>query len=278
MSGSKLRGIANYMMWKNKVVIITGSSIGIGRRLAFEIGKRGGKVVINARNKSRLDKTYADMKSQGLDVSACPGDISKYEDCVKIIAHSIKIYDKLDVLINNAGIAAKATLEEIKPVVFKQVMDVNFLGSVFMTQAALPYIRKTEGSILFIGSLAGIHGIGNYSAYSSSKMALTALVESLRIEMHQTGIHIGLAYVGFAENDPEKTFLNKDGLLMPQFARNTIKQVPVKKVALRLMRMIERRQSKSAFTLLGKLNAILNRISPFLVHRILLNAYKKDQN
>jgi len=264
-------------MWKDKVVIITGSSIGIGRRLAIEIGKRGGKVVINARNKSRLNNTYEDMKAQGLNISACPGDISKYENCAKIIDHSIKTYGKLDVLINNAGINVEATLEGINPDIFRQVMDVFFLGSVYMAKAALPYIRKAKGSILFVGSLAGIHGFGNYSAYCSSKMALTALTEALRMEMHKTGVHIGLAYVGFTENDPEKTLLNKDGLIMPPPTRIMAKQNSVTKVALQLMRMIERRKSKSAFTLLGKLNAIVNRISPSIVHQILLNSYKKYQ-
>jgi len=241
-------------MWKDKVVIITGSSIGIGRRLAIEIGKRGGKVVINARNKSRLNETCENMKTQGLNISACPGDISNYEDCEKIIDHSIKLYGKLDVLINNAGINAEG-----------------------MTKAAIPYIRKTKGSILFVGSLAGIHGFGNYSAYCCSKMALTALTESLRMEMYKTGVHIGLAYVGFTENDPEKTLMNKDGLIMPHPPRTMIKQKSVTKVAHQLMRMIERRKYKSAFTLIGKLNAIVNRISPFIVHRILLSSYKKNQ-
>lgn len=264
-------------MWKDKVVVITGSSIGIGRRLAIEIGKKGGKVVINARNKSRLDKSCEDMKTQGLNISACPGDISQYEDCVKIIEHSIKIYGKLDVLINNAGINAEGTLEEINPDIFRQVMGVLFLGSVYMSKAAIPYIKKSKGSILFVGSLAGIHGFGNYSAYCSSKMALTALTESLRMEMHKTGVHIGLAYVGFTENDPEKTLMNKDGLIMPHPPRTMAKQKSVTEVAHQLMRMVERRKSKSAFTLLGKLNAIVNRISPFIVHRILLISYKKGQ-
>jgi len=265
-------------MWKDKVVIITGSSIGIGRRIAAEIGKRGGKVVINARNKNRLDKTLENLKGQGLDISSCPGDISNYEDCVQIIDHTLKTYGKIDVLINNAGIAAEATLEEIKPKVFKQVMDVNFLGSVFMTKAALAPIKQTEGSILFVGSIAGIHGLGGYSAYSSSKMALTALVESLRKEVHQCGVHIGLAYVGFTENDPEKTFFDKEGVIAQIPARSKIKQESATKVALQLMHMIERRKFKSVFTLLGKLNAILSRISPFIVYQILLNVYRKKPN
>ena len=264
-------------MWKDKVVVITGSSIGIGRRLAIEIGKKGGKVVINARKKNRLNKTCEDLKTKGLNISACPGDISKYEDCVKIIEHSINIYGKLDVLINNAGINVEGTIEEINPDIFRQVVDVLFLGSVYMSKAAIPYIKKTKGSILFVGSLAGIHGFGNYSAYCSSKMALTALTESFRMEMHKTGVHIGLAYVGFTENDPEKTLLNKDGLIMPHPPRTMAKQKSVTKVAHQLMRMIERRKSRSAFTLLGKLNAIVNRISPSIVHRILLISYKKGQ-
>lgn len=265
-------------MWKDKVVIITGSSIGIGCRLANEIGNRGGKVVINARNKDRLDKTYMDLKTQGLDITACSGDISKYEDCVKIIEFTIKIYGKLDVLVNNAGTTAIGNFEEVKADVFRQIMNVNFLGSVYMTKAALPYIKQTEGSVLFVGSLAGIHGLGNYSAYCSSKMALTALVESLKIELHQTGVHIGLAYLGFTENDPEKTFLDKDGLLMSEPARNTIKPVSANKVALQLMRMIERREYKSTFTPTGKLIAIMNRILPYILQRVFLNKYSKDKN
>jgi len=265
-------------MWKDKVIIITGSSSGIGHRLAIEIGKRGGIVVINARNAERLNKTCENMKAQGLDVSACPGDISKYENCVNIVEHTIKGYGKLDVLINNAGQTAIARFEDIKPDIFRKIMDVNFLGSVYMTRAALPYITQTKGSVLFVGSQSGIHGMGSYSAYCSSKMALTALVESLRIEMHETGVHFGLAYVCSTENSPEKTFLNKDGLLISEPERIRIKPKSVDKVTHLLMRMVERRQSKSAFTLLGRINAIINRISPSMVHQILLNAYKKDQN
>lgn len=258
------------------MVIITGSSKGIGRSLAIEIGKRGGKVVINARNKDLLDIACASMKDQDFDVSACEGDISQYDDCVEIIEHTLKVYGKLDILVNNAGINAIASLEEIRPDVFKKVMDVNFLGSVYMTQAALPYIRQAKGSILFVGSVAGVHGIGNNAAYCSSKMALTALVESLLMELHQSGVHIGLAYVGFAENSPEKTFLDKDGLVIPEPRRTRIKPEPVEKVAFQLMRMIERREFKSSFTLLGKITAIMNRISPFIVHRIIRNAYIKE--
>lgn len=262
-------------MWKGKVVIITGSSMGIGRSLAIEIGKKGGKLIINARNNNRLEKTYKELMAMGLELVAYSGDISNYEDCVKIVEYAVDNFGKVDVLINNAGLTAEGTLEESSPEVFKKLMDVNFLGSVFMTKAALPYIKQTKGSILFIGSLAGIHGLGNYSAYSSSKMALTALVESLKKETYQTGIHIGIAYVGFTENDSQKTYYDKSGDIKPLPVRKIIKPKPVKEVAHQLMDMIENRRYKSAFTFVGKLNAILNRLFPALVYRILLNAYRK---
>ena len=265
-------------MWKNKVVIITGSSIGIGRRLAIEIGRRGGSLVINARNKPRLLKSCDDLMSKGYTVSACQGDISRYEDCVRIINHTIKTYGKIDVLFNNAAITGIGNLEDINPLVFKSIIDINLLGTVYMTKLALPYIKQSRGSILFVGSQAGIHGLGNYSAYCCSKKAMVGLVESLRKEVYNTGIHIGLAYVGFTENDPEKTFLNKDGILTSNPERIRIKPEPANKVALQLMRMIERRKKVSSFTLLGKLNAFINRISPNIVHRVILHAYIKDQN
>lgn len=264
-------------MWNDKVVIITGSSIGIGRRLALEIGKRGGRVVINARNKDRLNQTCTDLKLKGLEISACQGDVSIFEDCKKIVEHSVNTYGKIDLLINNAGICSKANLEEIEPNVFKKILDVNLLGSVYMTKVTLPFIKLTTGSIFFVGSIASIHGLGDYSAYCSSKSALKTLVESLRIELYRTGIYVGLANVGFTENDPKKTFLDKNGKSIAVPSRDAIRQEPVNNVALRLMRMIEQRKVVSTFSLMGKISEIVSRFSPLLVHRVLLNSYMKNQ-
>jgi len=262
-------------VWKDKVVIITGSSIGIGRKLAIELAKKEAKIVINARNKERLDKALNEMLSEGYNVTAMAGDISKYEDCEKIVEHTIKTFGKLDILVNNAGIASPATLEEISVDVIKKVMDVNFIGSINMTKVAFPYLKQTKGSMLLIGSVAGIHGIGAYTTYSTSKMALTALSETLRIEFHGTGVHTGIAYLGFTENDPEKTFLDKNGESVHLPSRSNMKQAPVDKVVKNIIKMLEKRRFKRVFTLLGKLNYIMNRISPNLIHRVLLKAYKK---
>ncbi|NQU52340.1 MAG: SDR family oxidoreductase [Bacteroidetes bacterium] len=263
-------------MWKDKVVIITGSSLGIGKKLAIEIGNKGGKIVLNARNKERLKAFENELKSCGIRAISYSGDISKNEDCVALFNYTISKFNRVDILINNAGIASVGNIEEVKPDVFQKVIDVNLMGSVFMTKAVLPEIKQNRGSIMFIGSIAGIHGLPAYSSYSCSKMALTAFAESLKIELNNTGVHVGLAYLGFTENDPKKTFLDQNGKLVPQPARNKIKQVPVGRVAFRIMKMIEKRKFKSTFTLLGKLNNFLNRINPYLVHQILLSQYQKN--
>ena len=88
------------------------------------------------------------------------GDVSKYEDCQQIIVQTLTQYGKIDVLINNAGLASQTMIQDIDPSVFQSIFNVNVMGTVFMTKAALPALIETKGSVLFIGSVAGIHGIG----------------------------------------------------------------------------------------------------------------------
>lgn len=264
-------------MWKDKVVIITGSSMGIGKKLALEIGNKGGKIVLNARNKERLAAIESELNNAGIETISFAGDISKNEDCVALYNYTISKFKRVDILINNAGIASIGSIEEIHPDVFKNVVDVNLLGSVYMSKAVLPEIKKNKGSILFIGSIAGIHGLPDYSSYSCSKMALTALAESLKIELHNTGVHVGLAYLGFTENDPKKTFLDPNGSLISLPSRSQVKQEPVEKVVRRIIKMIEKRKFKSTFSFLGKVNNLVNRINPNIVHHILLCQNQKSK-
>ena len=259
---------------QNKVAIITGSSIGIGRTLAFEMAKRGAKIVLNARNPERLEKTQKAMQEAGYESIAVAGDVSNPGDCQILILKTIAAFDKIDILVNNAGISMEGTVEELDPDVFKKVMEVNYLGSVYPTKEALPFLRKTKGSVIFTGSLAGMRGIPKYSVYSSSKMALTALAESLRIELDGSGVHIGIAYVGFTQNDPEKTIFDKNGKIIAQPKRDFVKTEPPENVALRIIKMIENKTFKQYFTLLGKLNAFMNRFFPSIVNLVLKRNYK----
>ncbi len=259
---------------KNKVVLITGSSMGIGKTMAWRMAELGATVILNARNQQRLQKTFEDFQTAGFQGLALAGDVAKVDDCQRLIDRTIDAFGRLDVLVNNAGISMEGTLDSLSPDVFKKVIDVNILGSVYPTQVALPLLRESKGSVIFIGSVAGIRGIPKYSAYSASKMALTAIAESLAIEEQDSGVHIGLAYVGFTENDPDKTIYDADGNIIPQPKRDFIKAESPEEVARRIINMIETRKFKQVFTPLGKLNAIVNKWMPALGGYILGRNYR----
>lgn len=261
--------------WKDKVVIITGSRMGIGKALAIAIGSKGGRVFLNARNEEKLISTQKELESMNIDCGSMAGDVSQYSDCQEMVNECLRKFGRVDVLINNAGLASQTNLEDIEPEVFQSIINVNLTGSVFMTKAVLPEIKRTQGSILFIGSVAGVQGIGGYSAYSSSKQALKAISQSLRIELQEENVHIGLAYVGFTENDAQKQFLDAKGNRVNLPSRDNVKQMPVVEVAQNIMKMIENRKKQSVFGLMGKLTYHLDRFFPFMIRMILKRAYKK---
>lgn len=262
---------------KDKVVIITGSSIGIGRVMAREMLKQGAKVVLNARNAERLERTYQQLSAEGFEqLFAVAGDVSKVEDCQHMVQQTIDHFGRLDVLVNNAGISMEGKVADLQPEVFRKVMEVNYLGSVYPTQAALPQLKANKGSVIFIGSVAGFYGLPKFSVYSSSKNALTSLAESLRIELVDTGVHVGICYVGFTENDPEKTIYDAQGNIIAQPKRGFIKAEPPENVAHRVIKMIKTRRFKHVFTLLGKLNNFNSRFFPALVNFVLTRNFKKQ--
>jgi len=236
------------------------------------------RIVLNARNAKRLEQTRVDMEEAGHQVIAISGDVSNPEDCKALVDQTITQFGRIDYLINNAGISTEGSVQELSSDVFKKVMDVNYLGSVYPTQAAIPHLKKSSGSVVFVSSVAGIRGLPNYAVYSSSKMALTALAESLKIELANDGVHIGIAYVGFTRNDPQKTIYDADGNIVPQPKREFIKPEEPEVVARRIIKMIENRTFKKVFTPLGKLNSLLNRLAPGVVHTVLKNNYQKQQS
>ncbi|MFK7948622.1 MAG: SDR family oxidoreductase [Saprospiraceae bacterium] len=265
------------MNFKNKVVIITGSSMGIGKALANDFGQRGAKVVLNGRNPERLEKRHQEMQDSGFESIAISGDVSKVEDCKALINNTIKAFGKIDVLINNAGLSTEGTVEDLSLEVVQKIMEVNYLGAHYLTHLALPYLKKTHGSILFSGSNAGTHGLPKHSVYSASKMALTALTESLRIELQDDEVHVGIAYIGFTENDPNKTIFGIDGKIIAQPSRSNFKTQSPQIVASQMIKMIEKRTYKKVFTPIGKLNTFMARFAPFVIRKVVGNNFRETK-
>jgi NAD(P)-dependent dehydrogenase (short-subunit alcohol dehydrogenase family) len=167
----------------------------------------------------------------------------------------------------------RGAMSELNPVVFQKVFESNVYGTVNPTIPAIPYLRKTKGSIVFISSLAGIRGLPGLSAYCSSKMAIRAIAESIRIE--EKDIHVGLIQVGITEIEHNKETISADGSLKFLKARDKSKVQTTEQVALATLNNIKHRAFITTLTGIGKLNYFMQARFPMLVEKIILNNLHK---
>ncbi len=251
---------------KDKVAIITGSSKGIGKVIAFEFLKAGCKVVINGRDDHFVNATSEHFATIGYSVLPAPADVTKADECAALVRITLKQFGKLDILINNAGGGFRGPFDKTLPEVFKQVVDLNLMSAVYMTHAAIEEIKKAKGSIVFISSLSGIRGLPLNSPYCVAKMGLTALAQSLRLELSGTGVHVGIVMVGLTDYDENKRIVAADGSLVPIRRRSHQSREQVAKIVLK---MVSRRKYYKVLTPLGIVTNIFQKISPSLVEWII---------
>lgn len=267
--GSKFQG---------KVAVITGSGRGIGKAIAIELAKKGVSIVLNGRNEERLKETEDIIRKIQPNVTYFCCDVSDPKASENLIETAIRKFGRLDILVNNVGISMRGTVAELNPDVFRQVFESNVYGSVNPTIPAIPHLRKTKGSIIFISSLAGIRGLPGLSAYCSSKMALRAIAESLRIEEKKNGIHVGLIQVGITEIEHNKETIAADGSLKVLKDRDKTKVQTTGQVAKATLKNIKKRKFITTLTGIGKLNKFMQARFPMLVEKIILkNLHKFEE-
>jgi len=269
----KISSVSDY--FKEKVVLITGSSGGIGKALAISLLKSGSYVILNGTNQNKLDKTFLELKKIAKYVHQVSCDISVIEEAERLVNECIEVFGKLDIVINNAGLSMGGQFDELDLKAFKKVIDVNLLGSAYISKFALPHLRKQEGSLIFTSSIAGIHGLPFFAPYSVSKMGLRAMAESLRIEEYKTNVHVGLMFIGFTENDPEKRSFNSSGKLIELKERKGLKKQSQELVSQLIMTKIKKRKFISFLNPMGKVTMLVNRFFPFLLHFILRKSLKR---
>ena len=167
---------------KDKVVVITGATSGIGKALVYEFSEKGSKIVMCARSEKDLKEISIDLERKNRQVAFIKADVSVESDCKQLIDTAINTFGKIDILINNAGISMRALFETVNPEVIEKVMNVNFWGTVYCTKYALPHILKEKGSVIGISSIAGIVGLPGRSGYSASKFAMHGFLQCVRME------------------------------------------------------------------------------------------------
>jgi short-subunit dehydrogenase len=223
--------------WAQKVVLITGASSGIGRALALELGRRGARVALTARRAEELDKAAEEISRAGGQALALPADVRRAEEMDAVASRVREKWGRVDVLIANAGMTSTTGATRLDATEAGDVISVNVIGVVNSVAAVLPdMLKRGDGHLVAISSLASYRGMPKSGAYCASKAAVSTFFESMRVDLRHSGVAV--------------TTINP-GFIRTPLTANRKKKLPflleVDDAARRIVRAIERRARTYAF-------------------------------
>lgn len=205
---------------QNKIAVLTGAGGGIGRAVAAKLAGSGMKIaLLGGRNMEKLDATRREVEKH----SAClviPGELTDTEFLKRGVKTAVEAWGGIDVLINNAGVAQNAAFAEIPPAEFDRIMAINVRAPFFLTQAALPYLKRSDAAaVINLASVVAHAGYPLQSVYSASKHALLGWTKSLARECYKDNIRVHAISPGGVYTDMVKLSrpdLTSDGMIVPE--------------------------------------------------------------
>jgi NADP-dependent 3-hydroxy acid dehydrogenase YdfG len=195
---------------KDKVIVITGASSGIGEATAILLAERGAKVVLGARRPDKLKALADRITAAGGEAVYASTDVTKRDDVKKLIGIALEQYGQIDVLVNNAGIGPISPLDDLRIEEWEQMIDINIKGVLYGIAAALPVFRKQGfGHFVNTASTAGLITMPNMAVYSGTKFAVRAISEGLRQEAGEK-LRVTIISPGFVQTDFVETVSNPE--------------------------------------------------------------------
>src|SRR5215212_4324963 len=223
--------------WKEKVVLITGASSGIGRALALELGRRGARVALTARRAEELSKVEEEVSRAGGKALALPADVRRAGDIDGVAERMREKWGRVDVLVANAGMSSTTAGTHLDAGEVGDVINVNVIGVVNSVAAVLPdMVKRGDGHLVAISSLASYRGMPKSGAYSASKAAVSTFFESMRVDLRRSGVAVTTIHPGFIRTPSTANRKKKLPFLLE-----------VDDAACRIIRAVERRARTYAF-------------------------------
>jgi len=263
-----------------RVVVITGASSGIGAEMARQLAVKEGAgvaLVLAARDAAQLDAVAGECAALGAQTLTVPTDVGVQIQCRRLVVSAVEHFGRIDVLVNNAGRSAHALFEEVEDLAwYEELMRVNLWGAVWCTQAALPALKASQGSIVAVSSLAGLVGVPGRTAYSATKFAMSGFFEALRAEVKGYGVSVTTAYPGVVATQIRYRGFNARGEAMGTSALDEEGAMSAEECARLIIEAMDARKREVVMTAKGKLGRFIKLIAPGLVERMALAALKKD--
>jgi 2-deoxy-D-gluconate 3-dehydrogenase len=209
-----------------QVGIVTGASRGLGRAIALAYADAGATVALAARSKAGLDDTAAMVAARGGRALVVPTDVSRYAEVDALVERTVGELGRLDVVVNNSGVAAVAPLAELAPADWERIIDVNLTGVFNGCRAAARHlIAQRRGKIVNVASVLGAVGLPGYTAYAASKGGVIALTRTLGVEWARHNVQVNALAPGwFATDMTDEAFAN------PRIAERLTRDIPMRRV------------------------------------------------
>lgn len=265
-------------VFRENVAIVTGASSGIGKEMALQLAEQGAWLVLAARNREALEQVAQECRNRGGKALVVQADVGDEAQCRKIIEAAVAEYGRVDTLINNAGFGQGGTFESLPNLdTFRQVMNVNFMGTVYCTYYALPHLKKALGRIVNISSIMGMIGVPKYGSYVASKFAMTGFSEVLRNELAGSGVSVTSIHPNFVVSEFAGRLLKPDGTPLGEKGKRiyTKRTMTAAECARLTLRAAARRKRHLVMTPLGKIAVFLHGIAPSLVDRVVRMMFGK---
>lgn len=263
--------------FKDKVMVITGASSGIGLASARLFASYGARLALAARSIDKLKTLASEISSDPSKVLCIKTDVSIEEDCKNLIESTVKYFGRIDFLINNAGISMRASFSNVDLNVIRRLMDVNFWGTVCCTKYALPYLLESKGSVTGVISVAGYAGLPGRTGYATSKFAIRGFLETLRMEHQGDGLHVLVFAPGYTSSNVRNAALLADGSPQGTTPKDESNLMSAEEVAQKLAWGLYRKKREMILTALGYWDVWFYKRFPRLMDWVQLNYIRKHE-
>jgi dehydrogenase/reductase SDR family protein 7B len=231
------------MHFKDKIFWITGASSGIGKELAIQLAKKGGKLILTSSNLDSLKLVQEELNTYSDSVNLLPFDLLSLEKIPNLVQAAMAVHGSIDFVIQSAGISQRSLAENTDLQVYKKIMDLNYFAPVAITQEIMPFFKsKNSGGMIVISSIAGLIGFPLRSGYAASKHAIKAYIETLQSENYESKIYISSVFPGRINTNISRNALLGNGEKSGKQDANNKVGMDVAKCASLILKGIEKRK------------------------------------